>query len=133
MAMTHGTFMMFRYRRPNPDTNIPVSPTSFSEVNTMSRRHSPALAALTEPELRARTRAERQRVRAALMPASMHAMLDEDAPDEPGVEFRAPKRHDPERVRKHGRDHTRHGKQTFWKRRTTVRRAKALASAHLAA
>lgn len=99
----------------------------------MSRRHSPALSALTEPELRARTRAERQRVRAALATASIHAMFDDDAPDEPGVEFRAPKRHDPERVRTHGRDQTRHWKQQFWKRRTTVRRAKALAVAQLAA
>ena len=90
----------------------------------MSRRHSPSLSALTEPELRARTRAERQRVRSTLAASTIEYLVDDFAPDEPGVAFRAPKRHDPDRVRHHGRDETRHWKQTFWKRRTTVRRFK---------
>lgn len=93
----------------------------------MSRRHSPVLTALSGPEVRAHARADRQRVRSSL---GMLVVVDHDddySPDEPWLSFRAPRHRDPEGVRTHGRDHERHWKQPFWKRRTTSRRDRVLA------
>ncbi len=90
----------------------------------MSRRHSPVLTALSEPEVRAHVRAERQRVRASLERLAGFDADDDRWPDEPGIAYRAPRHHDPERVRTHGRDASRHWKQPFWKRRTSVRQSR---------
>ena len=87
----------------------------------MSQRHHQALMPVTEPELTAHARSERQRVRVQL------AMLTggvEDI-DEPGVAYRAPRRHDPDGGSpSRDRHRVQHWKQPFWKRRSASRRAR---------
>ncbi len=87
----------------------------------MSRRHRTGFAPLSSPEIEAHRRAERQRVRAELAGARA---IDPHEIEPPSVEYRPPRHRDPERVRR--RD-PRHWKQPFWKRRSTMRRARARA------
>lgn len=90
----------------------------------MSRRHDRSLLPISDPELTAHARAERQRVRAALSGMSAAGANAVDL-DEPGVGFRAPHHHDPEHARHRPRRDQRHWKQAFWKRRTAMRRERA--------
>ncbi len=86
----------------------------------MSSRHHQLSMPVTDPELAAHNRAERQRVRVQL--SRMNADFIEEI-DEPGVAYRAPHRHDPEIAAKQSdRPYVPHWKQPFWKRRTTMRR-----------
>jgi hypothetical protein len=101
----------------------------------MSKRHERLGLPLTDPELRAQARAERQRVRSALAVGrgSLAAESDIEALDDFGVQYRAPHRHDPERARAEAvRKPTRHWKQPFWKRRSLVRSQRARVASTLA-
>ena len=91
----------------------------------MSNRHHRVLMPVTEPELAAHNRAERQRVRVEL--ARMNADAVEDL-GEPGIAYRVPHRHDPElNYYAQRRPYVAHWKQPFWKRRTAMRKAKVYA------
>ena len=94
----------------------------------MSQRHQKLLMPVTDPELTAHARSERQRVRVELAKLAR----DSEYFDEPGVQYRAPRRHDPDVVSFRPKaSQSQHWKQQFWKRRSAVRKARA--SAEMAA
>jgi hypothetical protein len=98
----------------------------------MSRRHrNGELVPIPRVELRAHARAERQRISTELTQLALRTTPDEfDAMDEPAIGFKSLHHHDAERAKaqaERARRGRRHWKQKAWKRRTMMRRVKAMA------
>jgi hypothetical protein len=95
----------------------------------MSQRHiNLERAPLERVQIRAKFHSERQRVSSSLrdIAESCRGGIDADDLDDPGNAFHRPHHHDASRGRERvKRRRKRHWKTKMWKRRTTVRRAKA--------
>jgi hypothetical protein len=91
----------------------------------MSQRHHRSLMPITQQEVTAHARAERQRVRVQLARLAAERV---EMFDEPGVGYRTPRRRDPDAIVTTPASRApQHWKQPFWKRRTAMRRARAKA------
>lgn len=95
----------------------------------MSQRHiNLEWAPLERVQIRAKFHSERQRVNSSLrdIAESCRRGVDADDLDDPGDAFHRPHHHDASKGREQvKRRRKRHWKTKMWKRRTTVRRARA--------
>lgn len=96
----------------------------------MSQRHRADTAALPpKEELRAHARSERHRINSELhsLSTAVGRAIEPDDADEPGVGWKPVHHRDAERARAKAvkAKRPRHWKVKAWKRRTTLRRAKA--------
>jgi hypothetical protein len=98
----------------------------------MSKRHrsSQEAAPLPKVELRAHARGERHRINTELHTVAdmVSGGLEPDDVEEPGAAFKPVHHHDPEKaIKKASGGPKRHWKVKDWKRRSTVRKARAKA------
>jgi hypothetical protein len=102
----------------------------------MGKRHrSEDLVPAPKADARAHARGERHRVHTELhgVAGLVSNGLEPDDVMEPGPAWRPESHHEPERaLRRRGRARLRHWKVKAWKRRTTIRRARAVQVRQLA-